>query len=114
MSIVQRVAVIGAIVAVPLGIAGISQALSDTPGEPSVPSSVRVGEDGTTRPGSPTPTQPAQPTRPAQPTQAPVTPSPAPSRTSPPALVPAPPPVYDDDADDVERGGRGDDDADDG
>ncbi|MFF5258800.1 hypothetical protein ACFY4C_07625 [Actinomadura viridis] len=60
MSIVQRVAAIGAIVAVPLGIAGISQALSDTPGEPSVPPSVRVGEDGTTRPGSPTPTQPTR------------------------------------------------------
>ncbi|GAA2450804.1 hypothetical protein GCM10010191_81020 [Actinomadura vinacea] len=85
-SIVQRVAVIGAIVAVPLGIAGISQALSDSPGEPDVPAQVRVGDGGGPRSTGP--------------------PSPSRTPTKAPSLVPAPPPVYDDDI--------GDDDADDG
>ncbi|MEW2355824.1 hypothetical protein [Spirillospora sp. NPDC029432] len=109
MSIVQRIAIIGAIVAVPLGIAGISQALSDSPAEPKVPDRVQVGES--TTPAGPSTGPPVTespstglPPRSPAPGGSP-TPSPSPS------LVPAPPPVYDDDADD--RNER-DDDADDG
>jgi hypothetical protein len=104
MSIVQRAAIIGAIVAVPLGIAGISQALSESPGEPKVPQRVQVGDSGPPpsigTPSTGTPPSTGLPPR-----------TPAPSKQ--PSLVPAPPPVYDDDADDHGADGSGDD-ADDG
>jgi hypothetical protein len=102
----RRIAVIGVIVAIPLLIAAVSQALSGTPGEPRVPARVQIG-DGASQ------TVPTAP-----PSQAPAPPSPAPTTTRPespvPTKVPPPPPVYDDDDDDDGGEGTGDDDGDDG
>ncbi|MEU5876441.1 hypothetical protein [Spirillospora sp. NPDC047279] len=104
MSTLKRAGILGAIVAVPLGIAGISQALSEPAEQPRVPARVQVGGDGSESPVPPplqrSPSATPPPTAPAG------TPSPSATR---PSVVPPPPPTYDDDADDI-----GDDGADDG
>ncbi|MFI0448671.1 hypothetical protein [Actinomadura sp. 6N118] len=112
MSMKQRVAVLGAIVVFPLGIATVSQALSDAPGEPAVPPRVQVGGDSSGSPsGIPTTPSGTPATSPQDTSGSPAPPStrapksPGPSRRT---VVPQPPPVYDDDD------GAGGDDGDDG
>ncbi|MFI0357676.1 hypothetical protein [Actinomadura sp. 9N407] len=103
MTIVQRIAIIGAIVAVPLGIAGISQALSEPAGEPKVPQQVQVGDSGPPASTDPSPWTGLPPRSPAP------SHSPSKSPSTQPSLVPAPPPVYDDDLDDNGADDNGDD-----
>ncbi|MFJ4363549.1 small secreted hydrophilic protein [Streptomyces chartreusis] len=93
MAFSHRIAALAAVVAIPLGIAATSFALTDQPKSPEVPPRVELDS------GSPTPT----PTRPAP------TPTPRPSDevVSPPPVTDRPASDDDDDASDDDRGEDG-------
>ncbi|GGY53073.1 small hydrophilic protein [Streptomyces omiyaensis] len=93
MSFTHRMAGLVAVVAVPLGIAATSYALTDEPEAPRVPPAVHLST-------TPTPAGTA-PTGPATPTASPASPS---SPTPPPSdsVVPGPSATGDDDDDDHE------------
>ncbi|MEU3603852.1 small hydrophilic protein [Streptomyces sp. NPDC035033] len=97
MSFTHRMAGLVAVVAVPLGIAATSYALTDEPEAPRVPPAVHLSTPPTpTGPTAPTPTAPASPTS-APP--APTAPSAPPPSDS---VVPGPSATGDDDDDDHE------------
>ncbi|MFF7251866.1 small hydrophilic protein [Streptomyces microflavus] len=70
MAFSPRLAALAAVVAVPLGIAATSYAMTDTPEAPKVPPAVQLDErpGGTPTPGpSASPTTPASPSSPSSP-----------------------------------------------
>ncbi|MEU0760061.1 small hydrophilic protein [Streptomyces microflavus] len=70
MAFSPRLAALAAVVAVPLGIAATSYAMTDTPEAPKVPPAVQLDErpGGTPPPGpSASPTTPASPSSPSSP-----------------------------------------------
>ncbi|MFE4579953.1 small secreted hydrophilic protein [Streptomyces chartreusis] len=91
MAFSHRIAALAAVVAIPLGIAATSFALTDQPKSPEVPPRVELDS------GSPTPT----PTRPA--------PTPSDEVVSRPPVTDSPASDDDDDAPDDDRGEPGDD-----
>ncbi|MFC8246439.1 small secreted hydrophilic protein [Streptomyces chartreusis] len=91
MAFSHRIAALAAVVAIPLGIAATSFALTDRPKSPEVPPRVELDS------GSPTPT----PTRPA--------PTPSDEVVSRPPVTDSPASDDDDDASDDDRGEPGDD-----
>ncbi|MEU1255515.1 small secreted hydrophilic protein [Streptomyces chartreusis] len=91
MAFSHRIAALAAVVAIPLGIAATSFALTDQPKSPEVPPRVELDS------GSPTPT----PTRPA--------PTPSDEVVSRPPVTDSPASDDDDDASDDDRGEPGDD-----
>ncbi|MFG2746448.1 small secreted hydrophilic protein [Streptomyces chartreusis] len=91
MAFSHRIAALAAVVAIPLGIAATSFALTDQPKPPKVPPRVELDS------GSPTPT----PTRPA--------PTPSDEVVSRPPVTDSPASDDDDDASDDDRGEPGDD-----
>ncbi|WP_199548438.1 small hydrophilic protein [Streptomyces sp. N35] len=92
MAFSHRIATLAAVVAIPLGIAATSYALTDSPGTPKVPPKVELDNSSTGTPGSSTPSR---------------TPSPTPSTRQPSGdpsdEVVSRPPVNDDDDDDDDR-----------
>ncbi|MFI8512375.1 small hydrophilic protein [Streptomyces sp. NPDC085460] len=98
MSFTHRMAGLVAVVAVPLGIAATSYALTDEPEAPRVPPAVHLSTTPTpTAPVPPTPT----PTAPTPAESAPTAPT-APSTTPSDSVVPGPSTTGDDDDDDHE------------
>jgi len=98
MTVSPRVAVLIAVLALPLGAAVASYALADE-SRPSVPAEVRIGGD------VPAPTQVAESIAPTATAASPAPPATTPLRPAPKVVVPPPPPVSDDDG----RGGADDD-----
>ncbi|MEU3832990.1 small hydrophilic protein [Streptomyces microflavus] len=95
MAFSPRLAALAAVVAVPLGIAATSYAMTDTPEAPKVPPAVQLDE----RPGgAPTPGPSASPTTPASPS--------SPSSTGG-DVVPGPSAADGDDDDDDDLGDDG-------
>ncbi|WP_432150058.1 small hydrophilic protein [Streptomyces sp. bgisy029] len=92
MAFSPRLAALAAVVAVPLGIAATSYAMTDTPEAPKVPSTVQLEESprGTPPPGGATsPTDAPSPSGPSTPTRTPDS-----------SVVPGPSAADDDDDDD--------------
>ncbi|WP_326684905.1 small hydrophilic protein [Streptomyces microflavus] len=101
MAFSPRLAALAAVVAVPLGIAATSYAMTDTPEAPKVPPAVQLDE----RPGgAPTPGPSASPSAPASPST-PASPS-SPSSTGD-DVVPGPSAADGDDDDDDDLGDDG-------
>ncbi|MER7037762.1 small hydrophilic protein [Streptomyces microflavus] len=98
MAFSPRLAALAAVVAVPLGIAATSYAMTDTPEAPKVPPAVQLDE----RPGStPTPGPSASPSAPASPS------SPSSPSSTGDDVVPGPSPADGDDDDDDDLGDDG-------
>ncbi|MEW2633496.1 small hydrophilic protein [Streptomyces sp. NPDC048389] len=93
MAFTQRMVTLAAVVAIPLGIAATSYALTDAPETPRVPPAVEL--DGTPRPASPPADGPSG-SPPPTPAGTPATPAPTTD-----AVVPGPPATDDDDDDDI-------------
>lgn len=92
MAFSPRLAALAAVVAVPLGIAATSYAMTDTPEAPKVPSTVQLEESprGTPPPsGATSPTDAPSPSGPSTPTRTPDS-----------SVVPGPSAADDDDDDD--------------
>ncbi|MFH8486184.1 small secreted hydrophilic protein [Streptomyces longisporoflavus] len=103
----HRMAALAAVVAIPLGIAATSYALTDSPEPPKAPPKVEL-ESGSSSPGPSSPS----PSSPSSPASKNATPRPTPSDET-----VSPPPVSenssgDDNDDDGNEGGRGDNDDD--
>lgn len=97
MAFTHRMATLAAVVAIPLGIAATSYALTDSPGDPEVPPAVEL--DATPRPAPPPSGTPSGGPS-ADPTAVPTTPSPTGD-----AVVPGPAATDDDDNDDADDSG---------
>ncbi|MFW3462707.1 small hydrophilic protein [Streptomyces microflavus] len=98
MAFSPRLAALAAVVAVPLGIAATSYALTDTPEAPKVPPAVQLDE----RPGgTPTPGPSASPSAPASPS------SPSSPSSTGDDVVPGPSAADGDDDDDDDLGDDG-------